>query len=386
MIMKKYIVFLFILINVIACVKDDDILEMEDHFLNYEIENVPVTEDYKVGVFYSYTVTSYGGSRYKDLFAKTPILGEYANILQNSKIGDGLVVDTHLEWMNKAKIDYVILNIRSATTASSSFRSDTAYINRILSSPNLGNVKIALSYDFAGLGLGSTVPSPTDSTMIIEYKPNALDNYIKDYTDHMASYFDHPSYMKINNKNLIFLSNAYRLWSKDNPEVTRQLREKLKEKNHEIYLVGQQETWSPPQRYEHRMRDAVDAIYHNNFLAIATNDLTRLYKFNQVTDQNWKYSKNMFNEWGIKYVPNIGPSYNSNLNSGNAISPYYNPYFEKDLDFFIDYCNVGKSNADTDRLVIIDSWNTWRYDLQIEPAEEYGEDYLDIIRDQFKVN
>ena len=61
----------------------------------------------------------------------------------------------------------------------------------------------------------------------------------------------------------------------------------------EVYLVGQQEKWSPPLRFEHRFKGAVDAIYHDNYLGIATNDLTRLYKFNQVTDQAWQYSKAM---------------------------------------------------------------------------------------------
>ncbi len=381
----KYTVFLLLILFCLSCTKSEEQFYIKDHFLNYEIQEVPVDRDYLVGVFYEYSVSSYGDKRYKDMFGKTPILGEYKNILNNSSISSGLVVDTHLEWMNKAKIDFVILNIRSGSTAASSFRSDTAYINRIFSSPNLKDIKIAFAYDYGGLGLGSTVPSPNDSSMIIEYKTNALNNYIKDYTDYMALYFDHPNYMKVDNKSLIFLKNAYRLWAKNNSEVTRLVKEKLKSQGKEIFLVGQQEKWSPPQRYEHRLHNAVDAIYHDNFLGIATNDLTRLYQFHQVTDQNWKYSKKMFNDWGIQYIPNIGPSYNSNLNSGNAISPYYNPYFEKDPSFFEKYCNVGKSNADKNRIVIIESWNVWRYDLQIEPAEEYGETYLDIIRNQFKV-
>lgn len=383
--MKKYIVLFLTVVLCFSCAKEDEQFFIEDHFLNYEIEEVPVTQDYVVGVIYNYAVSSYGDNRYKSLFAKTPVLGEYKNILNTSTVDGGLVVDTHLKWMNKAKIDYLILNIRSGTKANSSFKSDTAYINRILSSPELKDIKIAFSYDYGGLGLGSTVPSPKDSSMIIEYKPDALNNYIKDYTDFMGIYFNHPSYMKVNGKNLVFLKNAYRLWAKNNVEVTRLLKEKLVAVGKDIYLVGQNEKWSPPQRYEHRFNKAVDAIYHDNHLGIATNDLTRLYQFHQVTDQNWKYSKQMFNSWGVEYVPNIGPSYNSNLNSGNAISPYYNPYFEKDPEFFKKYCNVGKSNSDKNRLIIIESWNTWSYDLQIEPAKEYGEDYLDIVRNQFKV-
>lgn len=366
----------------VACEKEHG-PSIDDHFLNYEIQDVPVDQDYLVGVEYRFTAT-YGNARYKALFAKTPVLGEYTNIRNAVPNSNVLVVDSHLVMMNRAKIDFVMVTIRSGSTAASSYNSDTAYVNRILSSPFLGNVKIAIAYDFGGLGLGSVVPTPADSSMIIEKRPNALDNYIRDYTTFFAPYFDHPNYMKVGGKNLIFLKNAYRLWAKDNPAVTRQLKDALRAQGKEIFLVGEQENWSPPQRYEHRFRNAVDGIYHANFLSIATNDLTRLYQFHQVTDQNWKYSKKMFNDWGVEYVPQIGPSRNSNLNSPNAISPYYNPYFEKDSTFFVKYCNVGKANADLSRLIILESWNYWTYDAQIEPAIEYGDRYLTILRQQFK--
>lgn len=358
---------------------------IEDHFLYYEIPDVPVTQDYLVGVDYRFAVTSYGDARYKALFGKTPILGQYTDIKKPITGSPVQVVDSHLVWLNKAKVDFIVLTIRSGSTALSSFTSDTSYVKKILSSPFLGNIKIAFAYDYTGLGLGSSYPTATDSSMLIEIKPNALNNYIKDFTTFMAPYFDRPDYLKIGNKNVVFIKAAFRLFSRNNPSLTTKLRESLSAIGKEVYLVGQQEKWSPPQRFEHRFRNAVDAIYHDNYLGIATNDLTRLYQFNQVTDQAWKYSKAMFNSWGVEYIPNIGPSYNPNLNSGNAISPYYNPYFEKDSVFFVNYCNVGKLNSDVSRLILVDSWNNWAYDGQIEPATQYGYRYLTILREQFKV-
>ena len=289
-----------------SCQKEEGPL-MEDHFLNYEIQDIPVTQDYLVGVDYRFTAT-YGSTLYKAKFAKTPVVGEYTDIKKTVTGSTTLVVDAHLAYMNKAKIDFVILTIRSGSTANSSYTTDTAFINRILSSPNLGNVKIAFAYDFTGLGLGSVYPTATDTSMLIEKKPNALTNYINDYTTFMAPYFSKPGYLKLGTKNVVFLKNAYRLFARNNQVVTKQLRDALKAQNQELYLVGQQEKWSPPNRFEHRFLNAVDAIYHDNYLGIATNDLTRLYQFNQVTDLAWKYSKTSFNNWGVKYVPNIGPS------------------------------------------------------------------------------
>jgi hypothetical protein len=376
-------IFSLVALFLSSCQQDED-PTIEEHFLKYEIEAVPVTQDYLVGVDYRFAPT-YGNTRYKAQFGKTPVLGEYANIIGAVTGSTALVVDSHLVMMNRAKIDFIILTVRSGTTANSSYKTDTAYINRILSSKYLGNVKIALAYDFSGLSLGSNPPTPSDSSMLIEKKANALTNYINDYTIYMAPYFNKTAYLKVGNKKVIFLKNAYRLYAKSNPEVTKKLREALSATGQEIYLAGQNEKWSPPLRYEHRFKNAVDAIYHDNYLGIATNDLTRLYQFNQVTDQAWKYSKPVFNDWGIEFIPNIGPSYNPNLNSPNSISPYYNPFFPKDSLFFVDYCNVGKANADVRRMILVDSWNNWSYDGQIEPAKEYGDSYLKILRDQFKM-
>jgi hypothetical protein len=48
-------------------------------------------------------------------------------------------------------------------------------------------------------------------------------------------------------------------------------------------------------------------------------------------------------------------------------------------------CNVAKMNASTtNKLILIDSFNKWDEDLQIEPAKSYGDLYLDIVRTQFK--
>ena len=368
-----------------SCKKSDNTTPgLSDDFLNYKIQDVPVTKDYLVGVNYLFAPT-YGNALYKPIFGQTPNLGEYANIKSPIVGSTALVVDSQLVWMNRAKVDFVILTIRSGTTANSSYKSDTAYVNRILSSKYLGNIKIAFAYDNTGLALGTVYPSPADSSMLVERKPNALTNYIKDYTTYLAPYFNNPAYLKIGTKNVVFLLNAYRFFAKSNPSVTSQLRTALTAINQQLYLVGQSAAWSPPDRYEERFHNAVDAIYHANYLNIPTNDLVRFSAFHQCTDQAWKYSKQIFNTWGVEFVPNIGPSYNLNLSSPNAISSVYDPYFKKDSVFFVTYCNVAKASTDVSRLILVDSWDNWSTDSQIEPAKQYGDRYIKILRDQFKV-
>ena len=38
------------------------------------------------------------------------------------------------------------------------------------------------------------------------------------------------------------------------------------------------------------------------------------------------------------------------------------------------------------KLIILDSFNNWNNDTQVEASESYGEDYLKIVREEFKTN
>jgi hypothetical protein len=52
---------------------------------------------------------------------------------------------------------------------------------------------------------------------------------------------------------------------------------------------------------------------------------------------------------------------------------------------FKQLCNVAKMNASpTTRLILIDSWNKWDEDTQLESSVSYGDLYLNIIKQQFK--
>ena len=52
---------------------------------------------------------------------------------------------------------------------------------------------------------------------------------------------------------------------------------------------------------------------------------------------------------------------------------------------FKQLCNVAKMNASaTTRLILIDSWNKWNEDMQLESAVSYSDLYLNITKQQFK--
>lgn len=380
---------------------------IDDHYLNYPVpEFQTVTKNYAVGVEYLYGVSSYGSSEEViELFSSPPVVGSYTSVFNMNADSTEIILDVHLRWINQAKIDYLLLSCRpkymTATPPSvglandtnfvSLFTTDSTNIERVKASPEIGELKFALKYEFGTTLLGTEAPSKRDSSMIVENKMagdiTAEEAMIKDFVECLSSFYNDSRMMKVDGKPLIYIPNAYRLYSGNAIAFFAKLRKAVKDATgHELFIVGQQERWSPPARFEYLLKNTVDAIYHARYVEIDVNDFNRVYAFHPLVDQNWKYSKNWFNGWGTQYVPNISPAWNANLGNTNAISPYYLPYLPRTEEFFNKYCTVAKWNADVSNLVLISSWNFWHYDSQIEPSENYGTAYLDIIKKQFKIN
>lgn len=378
-----------------ACQPDGPTID--DHFLNYPIpEFQDVTEDYLVGLDYLYNVSSYGSSeKVMEIFTTPPVVGRYTSVFNMTADSTERILDAHLRWINEAKIDYLLLvchpKYMSALPPSTSYTTDSSNLETVLASPEIGDLKFALNFDFGTTLLGTEAPSTKDSSMILEKKMTgtlkAADAMIKDFSECLSVFYANERMLKIDGKPVIYITNAYRLYCGDAIAFYTRLRQAVKlVTGFDLYIVGQQERWSPPARYEYLLKNTVDAIYHARYAEIDVNDFNRVYTFHPLVDQNWKYSKNWFNAWGTDYVPNISPAWNANLGSENTISPYYLPYIPRSEAFFNKFCTVAKWNADQHRMVLISSWNYWLYDSQIEPSEGYGTTFLDIVKKQFKVN
>jgi hypothetical protein len=157
-----------------------------------------------------------------------------------------------------------------------------------------------------------------------------------------------------------------------------------------------QDPWSPPARYIDRFEGCVDAIYHNSLSGnVGLTQWDRWYLLPQTMDQNWEYSRAYFRDsmGGINYIPDISPACNPQITTPGSTNPIY-PRTDSGA-MFRQLCNVAKMNADTSasgiRMVLIDSWNQWQYDMQLEPdtinthgLAPYGESYLAIVRKEFK--
>jgi len=356
-----------------SCKKGKSDPSIEDQVLNYEIPITPPTRDYILGAFYT------NMSGFSQNIVEKPVVGPY--FMNNGVLtsvsdpaSSGLIMEKHIEFAKKSKLNYFIFPVRSANLDFNGYRTDSVLVNSFLNAANSADMSFALSYnlDAGKLGVSSTVPIENNGTL--------LESFYKDF-QRMAFYFGKTNYMKVNGKTLVIINNAQNLNANNNPAIYAEIRKRLSALGFELYIVGMQDRWSPPARFYFRFQNCVDAMYEYNM--IDTRDYDRYYLFLQNVDTGWKYWKELLATWNVEFIPSISPAFNSKISSPTST----NPNISRTADglFYRKFCNVAKRNATASGLVFIDSFNNWTSDTQIEPAESYGELYLDITRQEFKM-
>ena len=360
-----FIITCFVIFS--ACTKKVDAPSVADNILNYTIKEIPVTTDYTVGAFY-YNFTTFNTS-----ISQVPSVGKYSMI--NGVVLPNIMT-SHIQQAKKGGIDYFLFPFRSVSRDLINFRADSSTVKSFLD-VNTDNLKFALAYNFSNttFAISTTAPLENDAVKLQQF----FQDIIK-----MVPQMNNTNYMKVNGKTLLYLMNAHLLFSNNNINIYTALRSRLSALGIELYIVGMQERWSPPARYPFRFQGCVDAIYHQSYSSQLT-DWDRWWLLPQTMDQNWKYSKEYFsaNMGGIDYVPNITPAYDWKILQPSAITPNF-PRTDT-AAMYKKLCNVAKMNASQKtRLILIDSWNKWDEDMQLESSVSYGDLYLNITKQQFK--
>jgi hypothetical protein len=364
----KFSILLFAAVGVFSsCTKENLGPAASENILAYTIEEVPVTADYNVGAFY------YNFATFNTAITEVPVVGKYS--MPNGLVPPAVMTE-HINQAKTGGIDYFLFQFRSNSRDKSNYKSDSTLIKTFLD-VNTANLKFALAYNF------SSSTFAISNTAFLEKDPVKLEQFIQDIIK-VTPEMGNANYMKVNGKTLLYIMNAQTIFSGDNPSIYKALRDRLSALGFQLYIVGMQERWSPPARYPFRYQGCVDAIYHQSYSS-QLNDFDRWWLLPQAMDQNWKYSKNYFasSMGGIDYVPNITPAYNWKITQPASSNPNY-PRTDSGA-VYKKLCNVAKMNASaTTRMILIDSWNKWDEDMQLEPAVSYGNLFLDITKKQFK--
>ncbi len=359
-IFNKHNLLLFIsfLIVFFSCT-EDDIVTGEGGLLDYTIPIEPVVSDYTVGAQY----TTFGR---RNTVPEEPSIGIY-----NGNIGDPAVYEEHVKQAQTAGIDFFIFNFRSANNQAQNDQ-DVTFINGLQSATNAQDIKFALSYNFGNMGLNNN--SRIEARGLVQ-------RFIDDFKL-MIPYFNQPNYMKVDGKNVVYLLNSHNLHSDDNAALYQQMRAELSGLGVELYLIGMQNDWSPTLRFDFRFVNGVDAVTHNTYATINRNFYDRLEQFHKLVDLAFQYHKETWLDYNIEYIPTISPSINISI-----INPGSNLFvIDKKENWFRDFCNVARRASGTNKIILIDSFNDWNRGTQIESANTYSDQYLNIVKEEFKTN
>lgn len=362
----KNSLLLILVLLFLSCTEDKAIL-LEDNIYNKPIPIVPVNTDYTVGAIY----TKFNRN---ELTVEMPSIGIY-----DGNSGDPITYEKHVDQAKTAGIDFFVFNLRSSN-APALYDEDKAYIDILQTAPNANDMKFAFSYNFANMGLSNTSKIETKGLV-----PTFLNDF-----ELMLPYFQKANYMKINGKAVVYMNNSFNLFSNDNPALYQQLRTKMAALGVELYLIGMQLEWTPTLRFfgdgdtgkDNRFENCVDALTFTNYANIEFVFYDRLLFFHKYVDIAWSYHKETLAKKNIEFVPTISPSYNPKIN--NVSSTNY--AIAKNAGWFKANCNIARRASGSSKLVLIDSFNNWNFDTQIESATSYGDEYIKILRSEFKLN
>jgi hypothetical protein len=202
----------------------------------------------------------------------------------------------------------------------------------------------------------------------------------------MKPVFELPNYMKIDGKPLVILQSAYNYLpypdyaggdvADARVEGMHALRQILKDSTgFDYYFIANYITFNNPDRYPDYV-GTYDALTTNMF----TDRKALSISLNENIDLGWKHWKEVLDSRNVAFVPGIFPGRNDTLTSRTDVLP-------RSEAFFTDQCKLAKYHMDKElRIVILNSFNNWNAGTQVEPANTYGDAYINIIQQQLKAD
>jgi len=311
-----------------------------------------------------------------------PVLGEYDD-------RDPAVIAQHLRWSRQANIQLWVTSWWGPGS-----REDDATLKTILPHTDLGTHKIALFYETTGR---------------IRSKTNYTTEAVAPDMVHMCkNYFSHPNYFKINGRPVIFMYVSRRYSQLRLLEgILLLMRKAAADYGFNPYIIGDQVFRAAPTGVYPPFKQ-LDAVTNYDvrggmIVPVGTNYITQVEVDNFYIEQaKWKAAAS---KEGCAFVPPAVPGYNDRavrLEAGNAaVSRRLTPQDVEGSLFRATLKGARKlADATINNLVMINSFNEWHEDTQIEPTvggnktvtpfnltqgieyEAYGELYLNILREE----
>lgn len=337
-------------------------------------ESIPKSDHYQVGAYYynwfpgHFSGRSYVRARLRP--AQTPELGVYSS-------DDPAVIERHIAWCSQYGIDFLAI---SWWPSGANQRPD--FYNNLLKARNIGDISFCVFYETWSLGFNNE----TGATRFDE-KTEKI--FIADMQLFADTLFQHPSYLKLNNRPVVILYLT-RTLEGDYAKAIKRCRTELKRKGWDVFLIADEIFWSvvPSDR-------APDA----EALASDEPQLARISLFDAVTAYNlYDFSRTNHAGYGAQsaFVPDVAAlfqRYRNAIGPDVALVPSVIPgYNDRGVRLKRDHYAIARqwSTNDVDgsfldqaierlvmpfldpnlQMTLVTSWNEWNEDTAIEPLAD----------------
>ncbi|MCK5563755.1 MAG: glycoside hydrolase family 99-like domain-containing protein [Planctomycetes bacterium] len=311
------------------------------------------------------------------------------------------VITQHYEWAEYAGIDFFVCSYWGRNSGE-----DDIIRARMFNNPDRGDIKLCVFLEPRLTPAGNDDEEPWND--ITPEEMTAEMDYLCD------NYFDHPSYLYIDGKPVVFIYITRAMSATELTLCLDTFRTAASNKGYpELYIAGDEVWGSPSTSIDGPRVSQLDGItnydvYGNNSSTPFVTDA--VLNTWQIRNGQWK---DLADDYGTDMIPAISPGYNDRSVRGDLTSSHW-PCSRKLNNESNEFGSLFTGMIDRLEpvvgMIMINSWNEWHEDTQIEPTtvaaptalddgaitsyyagwytegvyhEGYGMRYLDILRDQF---
>jgi glycoprotein endo-alpha-1,2-mannosidase len=313
-------------------------------------------DDYFTGVYYYPWYGSdyhkWPGEYTRDYFIpeQPPMLGEYSR-------KDTMVIRQHLNWMEQYGIDFLV----SSWWGYDAIEEENVVLRDFIV-PALTNspVKFSVYYELLKDG------EPVDGKVEIDDARESI--MVADFKYLANTYFNHPNYLSINGRPVVFLYLS-KLLSGNYEQAFTMIRNELQNMGYGLFLIGDEMHWGSPIPEHMRILDGISVYSMYGLPVHAGYPLDKDF-YGDLSCKNLEWETTGKSE-NILFIPNVFPSFNDRgiRFATNYASPAQSTFGAEYGSSLEENIKVMKTFVDPGyKMFMITSWNEWHEDTQIEPS------------------
>lgn len=321
-----------------------------------QFDSIAGNDDLLIGAYF-YPWWGPGRDHWANGYTESPTLGEYSSADKN-------IINKQIDWATGHGVDFFTVSWWGQNS-----EEDLVFKNSLLKSELSSDILFAVVYESQGL-----LKASPDGTINLN-DPQNSDKLLNDFIYLQENYWNSNNYLKIDNKPVVYIYLS-RLLVGDLESEFEHLREQIRQNGQDVYIIADEVYWQEFHAIDSNRIKIFDAITSYNMHA-SVDDIEN--NFTQKVLMEFTAWRESSINIGVTFVPSVIPGFNDTFVRPEANHPIIN----RSVDLFVNQLNMAMNTMDSRlKLVMITSWNEWHEGTSIEPASEFGFDYLIALKQE----